>query len=246
MWEQVHRIIRQATTQIVNQVANFLPGVIVSLALLIGALIVAALARRIVARALQSLDFDRRADQLGLSMLADWSASRSPSQVIARGVQWTILILGVLVALTALDATMPSQFALSVFNYLPHLLAALLIFVVGTLAARFLARSLLIGAVNMQIHSARLLSLAVKWLVQIVTVAMALDHLGIGRSILVLAFGLLFGGIVLAMALAIGLGAKETVERALERQFRESGSPGSPARPGSPGSPGSYDKLDHV
>ena len=237
MWEEVDRIVRQATTQIVNQVANFLPGVVVSLALLVGAVIVAALARRLVARAVRGLDSNRRAEQLGLSMLADWSASRSPSQVIARIVQWTILILGVLVALTALDATMPSQFALSVFQYLPHLLAALLIFVVGSLTARFLARSLLISAVNMQIHSARLLSLAVKWLVQIVAVAMALDHLGIGRSILLLAFGLLFGGIVLAMALAIGLGAKETVERALEGQFRE---------PGSLGGPRSHDKLDHV
>jgi hypothetical protein len=233
MWEQVDRILRQATTQIVNQVANFLPGVVVSLVLLLGTVITAALARRVVARALQSLDVDRRAEQLGLSMLADWSATRSPSQVIARGVQWTILLLGLLLALTALDATMPSQFALSVFQYLPHLLAALLIFVVGSLTARFLARSLLISAVNMQIHSARLLSLAVKWLVLIVTVAMALDHLGIGRSVLLLAFGLLFGGIVLAMALAIGLGSKELVERALERQFRDSGSPSS-------------DKLDHV
>jgi Conserved TM helix len=237
MWEEVDRIIRQATTHIVNQVANFLPGVVVSLALLVGAVIVAALARRLVARAVRGLDSNRRAEQLGLSMLADWSASRSPSQVIGRIVQWTILILGLLFALTALDATMPSQFALSVFQYLPHLLAALLIFVVGSLTARFLARSLLISAVNMQIHSARLLSLAVKWLVQIVAVAMALDHLGIGRSILLLAFGLLFGGIVLAMALAIGLGAKETVERALERQFRE---------PGNLGGRRSNDKLDHV
>jgi hypothetical protein len=234
MWEQVDGIIRQATTQIVNQVANFLPGVVVSLALLLGTVITAALARRIVARALQGLDVDRRAEQLGLSMLAEWSAARSPSQVIARGVQWTILFLGLLLALTALDATMPSQFALSVFQYLPHLLAALLIFVVGSLAARFLARSLLISAVNMQIHSARLLSLAVKWLVLIVSVAMALDHLGIGRSVLLLAFGLLFGGIVLAMAIAIGLGSKDLVERALERQFSDFDA--SERR----------DKLDHV
>jgi Conserved TM helix len=237
MWEQVDRIVRQATANTVNQVANFLPGVVVSLALLLAALIAAAVARRIVARALRGLDSGRRAEQLGLSFLAEWSSTRSPSQVIARVVQWTILILGVLVALTALNATMPSRFALSVFEYLPHLLAALLIFVVGSLAARFLARSLLISAVNMQIQSARLLSLGVKWLVQIVAVAMALDHLGIGRSILLLAFGLLFGGIVFAMALAIGLGARTTVERALERQFRDAEGPAGARR---------SDRLDHV
>jgi hypothetical protein len=231
MWEQVSRIAGQAMTRVLNQVANFLPGVVVSLALLGASAILAVLVRRVVARALRGLDVDHRAEQLGLSMLADWSASRSPSQVVARAAQWTILILGLLVALTALDATVPSQFALSVFEYVPHLLAALLIFLVGSLTARFLARSLLISAVNMQIQSARLLSLTVKWLVLIVTVAMALDHLGIGRSVLLLAFGLLFGGIVLTLALAIGLGARETVRRALERQFGEAAS---------------HDKLDHV
>ena len=73
----------------------------------------------------------------------------------------------------------------------------------------------------MQIRSARLLSLAVKWLVLLVSVAMALDHLGIGRTVLLLAFAILFGGIVLAAALAVGLGARDAVSRTIERQLRE-------------------------
>jgi hypothetical protein len=95
------------------------------------------------------------------------------------------------------------------------------ILVLGTIAARFLARSVLIGAVNMGMQSARLLSLLVKWLVQLVAVAMTLDHLGIGRNVLLLAFGILFGGIVLAAALAVGLGARDAVKEALARQLRE-------------------------
>ena len=142
------------------------------------------------------------------------------------------MVLGLLVSLTALNATIPSRLALSVFQYVPHLVAALMILVIGAIAAQFLARSVLIGAVNMGIRSARLLSLAVKWLVLLVAVAMALDHLGIGRTVLLLAFGILFGGIVFATALAVGLGAKDAVARALERQLRE------PAR--------GQDKVDHV
>jgi hypothetical protein len=84
--------------------------------------------------------------------------------------------------------------------------------------ARFLARSVLISAVNMQIQSARLLSLGVKWLVMVVSGAMALDHLGIGGEIVRLSFGILFGGIVLALALAVGLGSKDMVSRSWERQ----------------------------
>ena len=111
---------------------------------------------------------------------------------------------------------------MSMFDYVPHLLAALMILVGGAILARFLARSTLIGAVNMRIRFARLLSLAVKWLVLLVAIAMALDHLGIGRSILPLAFGIVFGGIVLAAALAVGLGARDVVSRTLEQQLNES------------------------
>jgi hypothetical protein len=70
----------------------------------------------------------------------------------------------------------------------------------------------------MQVHSARLVSLGVKWLVMVMAAAMALEHLGIGGEIVRLAFAILFGGIVLALALAVGLGSKEMVSRSLERQ----------------------------
>ncbi len=232
MWVQVDRALREATTQIADHIANFLPGMLVSLALIFAAFGVAILARMLLVRALRGLEFDRWAEQSGLAALVEWPASTSPSQTVARVVYWTILTLGLLVSLTALNATIPSRLALSVFEYLPDLLAALMVLVVGAVAARFLARSALIGAVNMQIRSARLLSLAVKWLVLLVAVAMALDHLGIGRTVLLLAFAILFGGIVFAGALAVGLGARDVVRRTLEQQLHEP--------------PSGDDKVDHV
>ena len=230
MWEQVDRVLRQATGRIADHVAEFLPGVLVALILVVLTFVVAVVMRLVFLRTLRAFEFDRRAGQLGFA--APSASAATPSQTVARFAYWAFVVLGLLVSLTALDASLPSRLALSVFEYVPDLLAALLILIVGAIAAQFLARSVLIGAVNMRMQSARLLSLAVKWLVLLVAVAMALDHLHIGRTILVLAFGILFGGVVLATALAIGLGAKDVVARALERQLRE------PA-------PGN-DKVDHV
>jgi hypothetical protein len=58
----------------------------------------------------------------------------------------------------------------------------------------------------------------VRWLVFVLTAAMVLDHLAIGGEIVALAFGILFGGIVLALALAVGLGSRDLVSRSLERE----------------------------
>jgi hypothetical protein len=221
MWAQIDQILRQATNQIADQATNFLPGLLVALFLLVVTVLVAVLVRALLVRALRGLEFDQWAERVGLVALVGRPVAASPSHSLARLVYWTILFLGLLVSLTALNATIPSQFALSVFEYIPNVVAGLVILVVGTLAARFLARSVLIGAVNMGMQSARMLSLGVKWLVQLVAVAMTLDHLGIGRSVLLLAFGILFGGIVLAAALAVGLGARDAVKEALARQLHE-------------------------
>jgi hypothetical protein len=110
-------------------------------------------------------------------------------------------------------------------TYLPNVFVAILLVVVGAVLARFLARGVLIGAVNMKLQSPHLISVGVKWLVLVLSVAMALEHLSIGGEILKLAFGILFGGIVLAMALAVGLGSKDVVSRTWERQAERQGEP---------------------
>jgi hypothetical protein len=73
----------------------------------------------------------------------------------------------------------------------------------------------------MNLQYARLLSLGMKWLVLVLAAAMALDRLSIGGVIVELAFGILFGGIVLALALAIGLGSRDMVSRSLERDAQK-------------------------
>jgi hypothetical protein len=230
MVQGIQRALEVAGTRIVDGIANFLPGALVLMLLLVGSLIVAVIVRFIVFRTLNGLDFDRRAELVGLS-LAEWTPSRSASKLISAMAYWTVLLIGLLAGLAALDAALPSQFATSALEYLPHLIAALAILVVGSIIARFLARAVLIEAVNMGLQSARLLSLTVKWLVVIVAAAMALDHVGIGRTALLLAFAIVFGGVVLATALAVGLGAKDVVSRALEKRLRE---------------PVHKDPLDHV
>ena len=80
---------------------------------------------------------------------------------------------------------------------------------------------MLVSAVNFHVRSGRLLALGARWLVVVLAAAMALEHLGIGGTILTLSFGILFGGIVLALALAVGLGSREAVSRSWERRTRE-------------------------
>lgn len=223
MWEQINEMLRAATLRMTENVAEFLPGLVGLLLILFGAAVVALLVRAVLLRALQGLHFDQRAEHLGLGSVADWSAVGGLSVLVARVVMWTVIVAGLLAGLSALDAALPEEFARSVLGYIPNVLAALLIVVFGTIMSRFLARSVLIGAVNMHVQGARVLSAGVKWLVLLLAWAIALEHLGIGRGLLTIAFAILFAGVVLALSLAIGLGSKDVVRQALEKQVREPG-----------------------
>ncbi len=229
MWAEFERALREAAARTMENIASALPGILVLVVLLGLALLVALGVRGGLARALRGLDVDRKPDG---STVAAAAGPRSMATLVASVAFWLILLLGLLLGLTSFDAPLPNRMALALFDYLPNIIAAVVIVVLGGVLARFLGRTVLIGAVNMQIGPARVLSLVVKWLVLIVASAMALEHLAIGRTILFLAFGLFFGGLVLALAIAVGLGARDFVKQSLDRRLRASAPAG--------------DKIDHV
>jgi Mechanosensitive ion channel, conserved TM helix len=218
MWSQVREALDESTKRLIKETANLLPGVIALVVALLLAALIAAILRFILRRSLRGIGFDERMVRWGGASVLAWSPSKSPTQLVTRLVTWVVMIIGFLVGISAFDANITSQFVLRVFGYLPNVAAAVLVLLVGGVLARFLGRSVLIGAVNMNVQYARLLSVGVKWLVLVLAAAMALDHLHIGGGIVQLAFAILFGGIVLALALAVGLGSKDLVSRSLERQ----------------------------
>jgi len=218
MWDEVGQTLHQSTVRVLSQFANLLPGTLALLLAMLLAVVVAWVITFALRRFLRSVRFDEQLKRWGFSGIAGWSPQESPTLLLTRVIAWAIVLLGFVLGLAAFDATLTSSVALNLLAYVPRAIAAVLLLVVGTMIARYLARNVLIEAVNMNLHYARLLATGVKWMVMVLTIAMALDNLQIGTSIVHLAFGILFGGIVFALALAVGLGSKELVSRSLERE----------------------------
>jgi hypothetical protein len=220
MWDQIHGLLVQSSDRIITGIANFLPGVLALIVIVAITVMLTAVVRLALRRFLRSIDFDGFVGRWGFPEVAEWSPKQSPTLMAIRIVNWSIILIGILIGINALDAALTSRLVARLFDYIPHVIAAGIVLAVGKLAARFLARSVLISAVNMKIQSARLVSLGVKWMVMVLTAAMALEQLGIGGQIVTLSFAILFGGIVLALALALGLGSKDMVSRTWEKQDR--------------------------
>ena len=221
MWNQVRQELIQSTTKFLTEIAHLLPGMVALIVALLSSFLLAWILAIVVRRLLASMHFDERLIHWGFSSLGEWSPMNSPTRLVSRTAACLVILAGFLIGIAAFDAESTSLLVRSVFAYIPNIVGAMLVLLVGSIVASFLARSVLIGAVNLNLQYARLLSLGVKWLVFVLAVAMALEHLKIAPSIVELAFGILFGGIVLTLVLAIGLNSKELVTKSLERDAKE-------------------------
>jgi len=211
--------LQDSVNRVLSLLVSILPGLLaffLALALLTAVGVFFSWALR---KLLTAAKFDERLARNQSSSIADWSPGHSPTALAGRITFWGCVLLGLIIGIQSFDASYSSSSVLttSLLPYLTHAVGAILILFAGNLIARFLARSVLIGAVNNQFQYARLLSIGVKWLVLVLTAAMVLDHLQIGGNVVELAFGILFGGIVLTLSLAIGLGSRDLVSRSLDK-----------------------------
>jgi hypothetical protein len=221
MWSDVGDAFQAGFHGVALTVAGFLPGVLTMLLVLAFTAAVAVLVRFALRRSLAGLDFDRRVHRWGLTTTGEWLPRNAPTRIVAHAGFWTVMLVGFLAGLRALNTAPTDAIATRALAYLPNVLAAIVIFLAGLAAARFLERAALINAVNMQIQQARILSLGAKWLVVLFSIALALQQLRVGGAILVVSFAIAFFGIVLAVALAVGLGSREAVSRGLAQHFTE-------------------------
>ena len=237
VWRHMSDALNQSFYRVMSLLIAVLPGILAFIIALAVFTILGMILSAILRRGLTWVRFDNRLP--GYRADADWAPNTSPTDLVARASFWGCVFLGLIIGVSAFDAAYATAAALpiSLLPYLTHAVGALLLLIAGTLIARFLARTVLIGAVNAQLQYARFLSLGVKWLVLVLTAATVLEHLEIGGTVVELAFGILFGGIVLTLSLAVGLGSRDLVSRSLESRVERTTSerPPEPAPASSDG-----------
>jgi len=218
MWSQVQQALNDSSTRVITGMANLLPGFVALVLAVLIAGVLAWAAGFVIRRFLRRVDLDDKLARASGAGMAAVSPGFSPTLLLIRLVRSTILFVGLLIGVAAFDPALTSGLVGQFFAFLPRLVTSAILLLVGNVVARYLSRAVLIGAVNMNIQYARLLSAGVKWLMLVFIAAMALNHVGIGGQIVGEAFAILFGGITLALALAVGLGAQGFVSRTLEQQ----------------------------
>src|SRR5271157_1781415 len=204
-----------------EMVARFLPQLLALLIIVVVGWITAWLLKVILRRVLPLVRFNSLFDAAGFTQLLAKAALPTPSELLARLVFWALWLIFILFGLAALQIA-PLQEELSrLFSLLPQLFVALVILFVGLLIANFVSRATLLAAVNADSPSPRLVIAMVRFVIVTLAGTMALERVGLGRGVILVAFSAFFGAIMLGLALAFGLGGRDLARRIMERHFLE-------------------------
>jgi hypothetical protein len=209
----------QALHELARAFAHFLPRLIVMLILVFVGWVIAAVIRGLLRSILRLIKFDKLSQNAGASQLLTKAALPSATEMLSRFAFWVAWLGFILLGVSVLGIMGLQEQVARFFIFLPRLFVAMFIMFFGLLAASFFSRAALLAAVNANVPSPRLLSLALRSVIIVFVLSIAFEELGLAEQTMLVAFGIGFGALMLGLAIAFGMGGRDLARRFLEKRF---------------------------
>ena len=198
------------TREFLHQIAAFLPRLLLALFVVVVGWVIAKAARFAVERALRAMNFNVLTERAGTDNFLRQAGLRGDTCTLFGHIAYLIVLLATLViAFNGLGLTYMTDLLQKAVLFTPKLLIAMLVVIFGSYCARFAGDSVQSFCEQAQIPDADLLGRIVRYLIMTFVIMIALSQLEIGGDIVQRTFLIILAGLMLALALAFGLGGKE-------------------------------------
>ncbi len=198
------------------QLVIFIPKLLAVIVILFFGWLLAKLARYGVKRLLLATQFDKFAQKSGLeAFMTHGNFDLTLSSIISQVVYWLVIILFVIAGANTLGLNEVANLLQQLASYLPRIIVAILVVIFGTLLARFINRLVFAWLYSIKFSHALTVSTSAEYGIQIMSIFVALEQLGIGVQLLNSLFIIVFGAVFLALAIAFGLGGKDWAARVI-------------------------------
>jgi len=216
--EDLQAAVLSPLTMMWSKILGFLPTLAMVIVILIGGWIVAAFLQKVVVRFLKLARLDTVSEKSGIAnILLKGDISQTLSEIIGSLVYWLVMLVVILAAVNALNLTEAAALLNSVILYIPRVIAALFILVLGIFFASVLATTVRTTAANSGVSQAKGLGRLTQIIIVVFTVIQqALYQLRIDVTVLNLIIQAAVGAIALGFAIALGLGCKDIVGKYVE------------------------------
>jgi mechanosensitive ion channel-like protein len=219
MREMIISELTQAVHELARGFAHFLPRLIVMLILAFVGWVIAYVVKVVLRSFLGLIKFDKLSENTGASQLLTKASLPPATEMLSRFVFWVAWLGFILLGVSVLGILGLQENIARFFLFLPRLFVAMFLMFVGLLAASFFSRATLLAAVNANVPSPRVLSLAVRSIIIVFVLSIVFEELGLAEQTMVVAFGIAFGALMLGLAIAFGIGGRDLAQRFLEKKF---------------------------
>lgn len=194
--------------QYVSTFVTYLPNLLNAVALLVAGLLVAAFIRSLIVRLGQWTEqFAQRVGVSAYYFRVRWPITR----IVATIIYWLVIIFFVTAAAKSLGLPGIAEWLNKLIDYSPSILAAALIIWAGFVLGDFTREKLAARLGGSGIRQAEQLGTAGRLLVITLTIVIGLDQLGVAVDLPAQLLVILASAVMLALALAFGVGAGTTV-----------------------------------
>src|SRR5437870_5297206 len=207
-----------AWTAVATKIAVYLPNIFMALLIIVVGWVVCNIIKRLVSRVLRICHFDTLADRAGITQMLDRGGiQQTPSDILGLLTFWFLFLIVIVATLEALNLSGATDTLNTIYLYIPKIVAALVILILGLYFANFLETVTRTSCANAGLQQAASLGRAAYIGTVIFVVAGIFEILDIASEIVIWAFILVFGAVCLALALAFGLGGRDVAGRYLEK-----------------------------
>jgi small-conductance mechanosensitive channel len=215
------RVVIEPFDRLLERVLQFLPNVLIFTLIFITGLFLAFILKAVFWRIFRAIKLDRLSEKSGVGEMMIRGGLKEPiSLIISKFIGWLTVIIFLFLSLGSLNVPAIDRILEKFILYLPNIFVAAFILFMGYLLGNFLGRAALIAAVNAGMKVSGLVGKLVKRTVILLALTMALEQLGIGKETIVIAFAIILGGVVLALAIAFGLGGRDIAKEYLEKKIK--------------------------
>ena len=203
-----------------DAVGGYLPELLGSLVLIVLALLVAKLLQALVEKILKVVGVDRLTQSSSVARSLK-TAEVNVDVVSAAGriTFWVVILVFALTIADVLGLTAMGDVIRDLVDYLPNVLAAVIVLTVTVAGARLVRDVLRAALVRMRVDFGHQVSSMAFYVLALFGVVMAFDQLGFDTTILTANLTVIVAGVVLALALAFGLGGREVAGRIIEDTY---------------------------
>jgi hypothetical protein len=202
---------------------TFLPTLLGAIVLLIAGWFIAKFIAKLVHRGLHAVGFERAASRSGFGDMIESSGKGwTTSWLIAQMVKWFVFLLFVVAAANLLNMPQVTQLMNEIVLFIPQLIVALIIIVLGTMLAQVAAGVVRSAVSEMGISGAGFIAKIAKYGIIAAAVVAAANQIGIATTVVNTLFIGLVATLALALGLAFGLGGRDVASR-ITQSWYESG-----------------------